>query len=376
MKVLHLISSGGMYGAEAVILNLSRALNATGEHSSLLGVFANSGHPTPQLHQVALAAGIDSHLISCRGQLDRSVPSSLRSLIQGTGADLIHAHGYKADVYAWLALRRAGVPLVSTCHTWYDNDFAVRLYGALDRRTLRSFDGVVAVSEDVRQRLLRAGVAASRVHLIRNGIDLHPFAAAPALRRQTRPADGALRIGLVGRLSVEKGIDLFLQAAAQVVAHHPGTRFFIAGDGSDRASLQDLITHLGLGTTATLLGRLDNMPAFYGSLDLIVSASRQEGLPIALLESMASGLPVVATSVGAVPQVIRNGETGLLVPSGEPSTLAAAIVRLIADVDLRHSLAAAGQGLIAAEFSSVRMAADYLALYANVLTERKNRRAV
>ena len=177
MKVLHLISSGGMYGAEAVILNLSVALKAAG-HASEIGLFANSTQPNLQLQAAASRLGIASHLIPCRGQLDVSVPKRIRDLVQGRGADLVHAHGYKADVYAALALHRVGTPLVSTCHTWYDNDFAVRVYGAVDRWVLRRFDGVVAVSEDVRNRLLKAGVASSKIRLIGNGVDLEPFAKA------------------------------------------------------------------------------------------------------------------------------------------------------------------------------------------------------
>ncbi len=109
MRVLHVISSGGMYGAEAIILNLSRSLHEAG-HASALGVFSNSAQPNLQLHESALAHGIESHLVACQGQLDLSVPASIRSLVQQTGADLVHAHGYKADIYTWLALRGRRTP--------------------------------------------------------------------------------------------------------------------------------------------------------------------------------------------------------------------------------------------------------------------------
>ena len=197
MRVLHIISSGGMYGAEAVILNLSQTLNR-GPHRSILGVFSNSAQPNLQLHQAAANLGIESHTIPCKGQLDLSVPSVLQQLAKDTRADLIHAHGYKADVYLTFASRKLSLPLISTCHTWYDNDLFVRLYGALDRGVLRGFAGVGAVSSEVEQRLLDAGVRPDRVRLIRNGVDLAPFHTDRSTDEDpARP----LTVGLVGRLS-------------------------------------------------------------------------------------------------------------------------------------------------------------------------------
>lgn len=375
MKVLHLISSGGMYGAEAVILNLSGALNAHPGDKSMIGVFSNSASPNLQLHEAAERAGVESYLIPCLGQLDRSMPAKIRTLVKETGADLVHAHGYKADVYAWWALHGSAPPLLSTCHNWIDNDTALRIYGAIDRWLLRRFDAVVAVSEEVRSRLLRAGVPQSRIHLIRNGVDLTPFAAASQRREDSRPAEGSLRVGLVARLSPEKGVDLFLQAAAVVLRQYPETRFLIVGDGPERPALEALIAQLGIAGSVSLLGRTNDMPGFYSSIDVLVSSSRIEGLPIALLEGMASRLPIAATSVGAVPQVIRDGDTGLLVPPGDPDALAAAVIRLLGDTSLRESLGRAAQQLVADEYSARAMADEYRRLYAQLLEERSRRTA-
>src|ERR1700678_4161712 len=169
MRVLHIISSSGMYGAEAVILNLSRMLNEGDAHRSLLGVFSNSSNPNLQLYEKAVQEGIESHLIACKGQADRAAIAAIRELVARTGADVVHAHGYKADIYVYLALCGTGVPLVSTCHTWYDADRLLYLYGMVDRFVLRRFARVVAVSDEVRQRLLNAGVRGEKICLVRNG---------------------------------------------------------------------------------------------------------------------------------------------------------------------------------------------------------------
>src|SRR5580658_4484635 len=112
MKVLHIISSGGMFGAEAVILNLTRTLN-DGPHRSILGVFSNVSNPNVQLHERAVEEGIESHLISCDGQMDRRAIARIRQLAVETGADVVHAHGFKADIYVYLALRSTTMPFVS-----------------------------------------------------------------------------------------------------------------------------------------------------------------------------------------------------------------------------------------------------------------------
>lgn len=373
MRILHIISSGGMYGAEAVILNLSRTLNE-GPHRSPLGVFLNSSNPNLQLHENATKIGIESCLIPCNGQIDRKVITSIRELVQRTGADVVHAHGYKADIYAYFALRASGIPLVSTCHNWLDNDHKTFFYGAMDRLILRGYARVVAVSEDVRQRLLKANVRAGKISFIRNGIYLRRFDSASAVVKEELGWGAYQVVGMAARLSEEKGVDIFLNAASRVLAHCPDAKFVVAGDGPDRAALDASIDKLGIRGNVRMLGRCDDMPAFYASLDVMVSASRQEGLPIAILEGMASRLPLVATAVGEVPTVIQDGRTGVLVPAEDPKLLAAAIIELLRDPAKRAQLASAARQLVEAEFSAERMTADYLRVYEEAIAvAAKNR---
>lgn len=364
MRVLQLISSGGMYGAEAVILNLARSLDAGG-HRSVLGVFSNSAGGDVQLHREALAQNLESHLLPCAGQFDRRMFAQLRALVREHRIDIVHAHGYKADVYAFLALRRVGVPLVSTCHTWLDTDLKVKVYGVLDRLILRRFAAVAVVSEELRRMLLQIGFPADRLHLVLNGIDITPFQQAAALAPPPGPAP---RIGLIGRLSHEKGIDLFLEAAALVHPQFPEARFLIAGAGPRRADLEDLTAQLGLTHCVQFLGRSDTMPELLASLDLVVSASRQEGLPMTLLQAMASGRPIIATTVGEVPTVLDGGKAGMLVPPENIPALANAILTLLRDPDLRRTYATEAAQRVAALFSADRMTAHYLTMYTAAIT--------
>lgn len=228
---------------------------------------------------------------------------------------------------------------------------------------MRNYAAVVAVSEDVRQRLLKAGVRKDKVHIVRNGIDLRPFDnATPSLREISSPENAPI-VGLIGRLATEKGVDIFLRAAARVLAELPATKFVVIGEGPDREQLELLIDELQVRNNVFMLGRRDDMPGVYASLDIMVSASRREGLPMAILEGMACSRPVVATAVGAVPDVIADGRTGVLVPSENVEALAAKIVTLLKDQTQRDSLGVAAKKLIEKEFSAARMTADYLHIY-------------
>jgi glycosyltransferase involved in cell wall biosynthesis len=171
----------------------------------------------------------------------------------------------------------------------------------------------------------------------------------------------------VGRLSVEKGVDIFLNAAAHVLAQIPDARFVVAGDGPDRAKLDALIDELGIRGSVRLLGRRDDMPSVYASLDVMVSASRREGLSIAILEGMASRLPLVATPVGEIPAVIRNGRTGVIVPVEDPEALAEAIIGLLQDSAQRERFGSAARQRVQDEYSAARMTADYLRVYEEAL---------
>lgn len=370
MKILHIISSGGMYGAEAVILNMSRALNRSG-HCSVLGVFSNSLNPNLQLHEAAVRQSVESNLIPCNGQIDRRVLAHIRELAVRTDADIVHAHGYKADIYVYLALRELGIPLVSTCHNWIDSDLAVSFYGMVDRFALRKYARVVAVSDEVKHRLLKAGVRAEKIHLVRNGIDLRLFDNADPALRGGPTRDDALIVGLVGRLSKEKGVDLFIRAAASVLNEFPAARFFVIGEGPDRDELELLIDELKIRENLQILGRRDDMPSVYASLDIMVSSSRQEGLPMAILEGMANRLPLVATAVGEVPRVVLDDQTGVIVPAGNVSAIAAGTLDLLRDRSKRERFGVAARQLIEEEFSAERMTKDYLRVYEEAVAGRK-----
>lgn len=369
MKILQIISSGGMYGAEAVILNLSRTLNESG-NASILGVFANSKNLNLQLHERAIAEGIESHLIPCSGRIDRTTIRELRDLAIRLRADVVHTHGFKGDIYSYFAFAPLKTPLVSTCHNWIDTDQIVLLYGKLDRFVLRRYAAVIAVSDAVKQRLLTSGVREDKIEIIKNGIDLRPFAEATASLRGT-VGEGTPTVGFVGRLSKEKGADIFLQVAARVAVTVPNAKFVLVGEGPEREALESQIDELGIRDKVVLVGRRNDMPSVYASVDLMVLPSRDEGMPMAVLEGMSSGLPWVAAAVGDVPKIIQNGKTGILAPPGDIDSLAAGVISLLQNAEERRRLGEAARRQVEEEFSAERMTASYLNVYRRVLQGRE-----
>jgi glycosyltransferase involved in cell wall biosynthesis len=219
------------------------------------------------------------------------------------------------------------------------------------------------VSEDVRKRLLKAGVSAGKIEMIRNGIDLRTFHRSPALLKDELGWTACPLVGLAGRLSFEKGVDVFLQAAARVLAQLPDAKFVVAGDGPEQAALDILIDELGIRGNVRMMGRVNDMPSFYASLDVLVSSSRTEGLPIGVLEGMASRLPLIATPVGEIPTFIQDGRTGVLSPVENPELLAEAIVELLQNPGKREQLGSAARQMVEDEFSAARMTAGYLRMY-------------
>ncbi|MFI5088972.1 MAG: glycosyltransferase family 4 protein [Terriglobales bacterium] len=367
MKVLHLISSGGMYGAENVVAALARDLEQMGCWVRV-GVFQNEHCPDNNVADQLERRGASVIRIPCRGRVDRGAIRQIREIVRGEQVQLVHSHGYKSNIYGYLACRRLGVPMMATCHLWTRQTPAIRVYEFIDAWLLRRFDAVAAVSDVIAEDARRAGIPAAKITTINNGIDLVPFASAtPTLAEEVKKGDRLL-IGTVGRLVSQKGMDYFLRAAREVLNEMPEALFAVVGDGPDRGKLERLAQELGIDGRVVFTGSRADMPHVYASFDVFVLASLDEGLPMAILEALASNRAVVATQVGAVPKVIVSGQTGMLVNAADVPGLADAILVLLRNADLRARLGRNGSAVVHKQFSSRVMSQQYLRLYEQLLS--------
>jgi glycosyltransferase involved in cell wall biosynthesis len=368
MRTLHLISSGGLFGAEQMVMNLARACKALG-HDILVGVFRNAQNPHVEIAGVLRPEGIEVRLIPCRGRLDRQAVESIRTAIREYRPDVVHTHGYKADIYGYAAARKMRSPIVATCHNWTESNAAVTAYAWADRCVLGRFDKVVAVSSELGRRLRNGWIG--RVTRITNGVPLDCFAnAAPTLKHEL-PHGNRIVIGMVARMVRAKGISYVLEAARHVLSGIPGALFVFVGDGPDRSAFETEAQQLGVAGSIVFTGARFDMPGVYRSFDLFLLPSLNEGMPMSLLEAMAAGVPVIATAVGGIPEVVAEGRTGLLVKPADAASLGTAIMRLLSDSELRQRLGREGQRVVRATYSAERMAQEYIAVYREVLGRRK-----
>jgi glycosyltransferase involved in cell wall biosynthesis len=369
MKVLHLISSAGMYGAENMLLNLALAQAQFG-CEPILGIFINERKPQMGITEAARRRGLSVETFFCRGRIDHRAISTIRTFISNQNIELVHSHGYKSNFYGCLAAKPLSVPLVSTCHLWTRATLSVRIYEWLDSLTLRSVQRVVAVSDVIADLLQKSGVPKLRIATIYNGTDVALFEGAlPNLRLELNAGNRPL-IGTVARLEEQKGLRYFIEAARDVISKLPEALFVIVGEGSERAKLTELIREHRLEHNILLLGSLENMPGVYASLDIFVLASINEGMPMTILEALGAARPVIATRVGSVEQLILQDETGILIEPRDVSALSTAILRLLYDRPLARTLAAAGAARVKRHFTAGSMASKYVEIYRQVLSEK------
>ena len=371
MKVLQLISSAGFYGAENVMVQLASDL--LGEKSCFIvaGVFRNSHSPHMEIVDVCRSKGIQTMEIPCSGRLDLRSVLNLRHFILANRIDIIHCHGYKASAYSYLASLGLTVAAVATCHNWLGDSRRMQIYATLDRLVLRSFNRIFAVSEAVQQQLIQSGIPEHLTRVVPNGISFDSFAYRdPAAIRETRNQLGipenVMVVGTVGRLSTEKGHRHLLNVAESIRKNHPDTVFLMVGDGELRRDLEAQFRHPFI----IFAGFRSDVRELYRCMDIFTLPSLTEGLPMVLLEAMASGLPVVATRVGAVPTVVADGETGFLVEPGNEPYLKEAITQLLKNTKMAREMGKSGHKVVRERFSSSQMSAKYLNAYRELMRER------
>jgi glycosyltransferase involved in cell wall biosynthesis len=365
LTILHTESSTGWGGQEIRIHQECLGLTKRGHRMHLLC------SPGSGLAQRARQDGLPVHAIPLgRGPSPGTVAVTWR-ILRRIGAELVHTHSSADGWIGGLAARLAGVPVVRTRH----------LSVPLRRNRLsrlvytRLADRIITTAEAVRELLLRElPLAPERVVSIPTGIDLARFdparAGGEALRRSLGLAEAEL-VGMVAVLRSWKGHARFVEAFPAVLARRPAAHLVLAGDGPLRASLEASVAGRGLADRVHLLGHREDVPEVLAALDVVLSASTGgEGVPQALLQALAMRRPVAATDAGGTREVIRDGETGLLVPAGDAAALAERAARLLEDRALSARLAAAGQALVRRAFGLEGMLDRVEAVYREVLRAR------
>lgn len=362
MRVLHVDTGREWRGGQRQVLLLARGLAARGVATAV------AAPPDSPLALRARNAGLEVHPLGVRGDLDIPAAARLARLARRTGAEILHAHDARAHAALLLASPFAAFRRVVTRRAAFG-----RRAGPFDRLKYgRGVDRFIAVSAAVRDGLVAAGAGPDRIRVVPSGVE-QPCVVSPADWRARLGLDARARvIGSVGALSREKGYDVLVAALARL--DDPLAHLVLVGDGPERPPLRSLAGELGVGGRVHLPGYDDSPLEAAAGFDVYAQPSRAEGLGTAALDALALGLPVAASAVGGLAELIEPGVSGLLVPPGDPAALAAALRRLLDDSALRAALAA-GAHRRAAAFTADAMVEGTLAVYRELAAGAADRMA-
>ncbi|MEN3284946.1 MAG: hypothetical protein V7607_6086 [Solirubrobacteraceae bacterium] len=368
-------------GAERLAADIATRLDPERFASTLcVSRWSDPGHAASpeapeRLRAAAEAAGVRFLGLRRSGRWDLAAWRPLVRLLRSGEVQVLHGHMFGSNVWAVVLGRLTGVPVVIAHeHSWaFTGDRPRQL---VDRHVIgRGSDVLVACSREDRRRMIEVeGIPADRVLVVPNGIvGLLPTPGRD-VRHELGIAADAPVVGSVGALRAEKRFDVLLRAAAQLVPGWPGLRVVIAGAGAERSALEALAGDLGLGDRAMLLGARDDVPDVLAAIDVAVTCSDFEGSPLSVLEYMEAGLPVVATRVGGLPDLIDDGVHGLLVPRRDPAALAGALHALLGDPGRRRAMGEAGRRRRREQFDFEVMVQRLEDLYERLYAGRRGRR--
>jgi glycosyltransferase involved in cell wall biosynthesis len=356
----------GFLGGESQVLGLTLELLRLGHDAQLLC------DPDGLLCQRARAANVVCHPLKIRNAVDCVAGMRLRGFLSRNTFDVAHFHTSRAHSMAPFASGLAAAMVVTRRMDYVPNRwFAPYLYN-------RAVDGVAAISKGVARALVAAGVSEQRITVIPSGVDCTRFAPPSseqkaAARRELGLDPDQIAVASVGALELRKGHRYLLDAVGQLRERRPALRGYIAGDGSQRAALEQQVQRLGLGASVRLMGSIGDPRTLFWAIDIFVQPSVMEGLGVALLEAMACGLPVIASRAGGMAEVIGDRHSGRLVAAADSGALARAIEQLAAAPATRLSLGAEARIHAVQNFSLEAMAHRTLALYQSIIGRKLGR---
>ncbi len=356
LRVCHIIGNLRYGGAERQVVNVARHMRCARTYVVCLG------RPWPGNLSDLLPPSVECIWLRFRGRNAPYHVWKLARLLRTLGIDVVHTHMYAANLYGVLAATLARVPVVVTSEHG-KNPWKTSAHRWVERAVISRFaDKRICVSRDILQiRRDIDGVAERKLTYIPNGteIDMNPIS----------PPSGRFAFGTVGRLVPAKDYRTLIAAMGILRDKGHSAELYIVGDGPERASLESEIGRLALGSVVHLAGFQSDIPAWLGRFHAFVLSSIREGQPLALLEAMAAGLPIVATRVGGIPDTIASGSEGLLVEPGDPAGLAHAMETLLSDEKKRNELGVNARARCRTDFSIQATCDRYLQVYRSVREE-------
>jgi len=357
INILYVIWSLGLGGAEQVVISLAKGLDKA-KFNPVICCLNEKGKFADELEKT----GIQVIALHKSGPLDLSIIDKLVRVIKENNIDIVNTHLWGANLWGRIAAHKAKVKVIATEHnldTWKN-----WLHIALDKWLSHWTDKIIAVSESVKYFYThKVGIDPSKIVVIYNGIDSAKYNCAAADKQEFNIKEGEAVIGIVGRLVPQKGHRYFLLAMKEILKKYGDSpqrgqypiKGIIIGSGPMENELKRYSQELGLEKDVIFAGLRTDIPRLLKMLDLLVMPSTREGLPMIALEAMAAGVPVIASKVGGTPEVVIDGETGILILPEDPDSLARAIVKCLASSAIRDKIVEGAKKIIEDKFQLAHM---------------------
>ena len=367
ISVCHIVSGDLWAGAEVMCYNLLKGLKEY-EDLYLAAIVLNEGQLAFSLRELGIPVTVLAETNLSIGNIYKK----MKRFIDSSGIQIVHSHRYKENVLSYFATRnRKGIIRISTQHGMPElgkgmKSLRSRMISALNSIVLRrDFHRIAVVSSDIGGLLEKEfGFQKDKIIVIHNGVNIPPV--------HSKNKNDLFVIGSAGRLFPVKDYPLMVEVAREIFQQIQGVRFVLAGEGPEKKILEGLIEKYGLKDSFRLRGFLPDLSEFYRELHLYLNTSRHEGLPMSILEAMAHGIPVVATDVGGVREIVTEGVEGSLVQDRDPAKIAAKCIRFIQNRDILFRASTAARGKIEEQYSISRMAHAYNELYRSAMEGGNN----
>lgn len=371
MKVLHIISGGDSGGAKTHVFALMDRLVQKIDVKIVCftdGVF----------YQELEGRNVNYELLQQKSRFDMSVVSKLSNMIKTEGYDIVHSHGARANFIARALKRKIHIPVVTTVHSDYlldfDSLYKKIFYTYLNIAALRKMDYYIGVSSSFKDMLISRKFRPNSIFTVYNGMDYDREISFDdketfAKRIGIEYSENEIYVGIVGRHEYVKGHDVFIRGAKEVLDKCSNVKFLIAGDGENRGNLKNLARELGIEDKIIFAGFINDIYSFINFIDINVLSSRSESFPYVLLEGALMKKPTVSSAVGGIPDLIKDGETGLLFESENHSQLAGCILELISDREKRESFGMALYKRATENFSNESLAQTHVDIYNAILRD-------
>jgi glycosyltransferase involved in cell wall biosynthesis len=373
MRVAHIIKVVRVAGAEQHLLTLLPGLRARQVDARLMLIVEPANDMAHYIQEVE-ASGVPVDSMTIQRHVDLGLYRKLAAALRELRPDIVHTHLLHADLYGIPAARWARIPAVVTSRH-NDNAFRRRFpIRQVNQALWHLANGGIAISESLRRFSIEVeGASPGKVKCIYYGLEagqpLDRGISRAALAHELHLPPNVNFVGVACRLIEQKGVSYGLRAFAHIANDFPHIHFIVAGDGPLRAALQTEAQKLGLANRVHFLGWRENINALLAALDIFLAPSLWEGFGLVMLEAMGQQLPIIASAVSAIPEIVVDSETGLLVPPRDVNALSAALRQLLSDKPLYQHMGLLGRDRLETRFSAARMIDDTLALYQSLLSK-------